>query len=193
MIRRPPRSTLFPYTTLFRSARDTRSINSTVSVCTSARFVLTTGLRLFKNESVTYRVETAISICRNHRLARRFYGRWPFWRQRVRHDRGVWTGPSTWTIPAAAACKAAVRFGLRLRRSGSHGILHRPARSIHTRSATRSFCRRWFQDKNHHHRFAPLFFRSGRVDQLRTQFETTAHDPPLPVLVIVHHPKTKGT
>src|SRR3712207_9102909 len=30
MIRRPPRSTLFPYTTLFRSARDGRGVGDTV-------------------------------------------------------------------------------------------------------------------------------------------------------------------
>src|SRR3712207_7886887 len=29
MIRRPPRSTLFPYTTLFRSAEETRELNQT--------------------------------------------------------------------------------------------------------------------------------------------------------------------
>src|SRR2546430_4313174 len=37
MIRRPPRSTLFPYTTLFRSARPSNSTNSGNGVNFSAR------------------------------------------------------------------------------------------------------------------------------------------------------------
>src|SRR3712207_7888378 len=36
MIRRPPRSTLFPYTTLFRSARSTCAPASAVSGCPAA-------------------------------------------------------------------------------------------------------------------------------------------------------------
>src|SRR3989442_8882144 len=46
MIRRPPRSTLFPYTTLFRSARD--NISGTVTVLEAARAfaaVVRQGLR----------------------------------------------------------------------------------------------------------------------------------------------------
>src|SRR2546430_9122962 len=35
MIRRPPRSTLFPYTTLFRSARDATSASMRISTATS--------------------------------------------------------------------------------------------------------------------------------------------------------------
>src|SRR2546423_2918070 len=33
MIRRPPRSTLFPYTTLFRSSRSSRTKRSTITSC----------------------------------------------------------------------------------------------------------------------------------------------------------------
>src|SRR5437870_7316313 len=37
MIRRPPRSTLFPYTTLFRSRRGTTCSTATCSSCDSSR------------------------------------------------------------------------------------------------------------------------------------------------------------
>src|SRR5256885_11842170 len=37
MIRRPPRSTLFPYTTLFRSATDTRAARATSLMVTMGR------------------------------------------------------------------------------------------------------------------------------------------------------------
>src|SRR2546425_7674155 len=37
MIRRPPRSTLFPYTTLFRSRRQTSSVKSCLSPITPSR------------------------------------------------------------------------------------------------------------------------------------------------------------
>src|SRR5260370_16210652 len=40
MIRRPPRSTLFPYTTLFRSQRE---LNVVVGVCVVARFLKRSG------------------------------------------------------------------------------------------------------------------------------------------------------
>src|SRR5690349_22569122 len=36
MIRRPPRSTLFPYTTLFRSPRSARSATASTSTCDPA-------------------------------------------------------------------------------------------------------------------------------------------------------------
>src|SRR5437899_8107070 len=41
MLRRPPRSPLFPYTTLFRSAARTRRVGS---VCTGAMFLARAGL-----------------------------------------------------------------------------------------------------------------------------------------------------
>src|SRR5260370_14938510 len=39
MIRRPPRSTLFPYTTLFRSYKVQRTINASLNAATSTRAV----------------------------------------------------------------------------------------------------------------------------------------------------------
>src|SRR2546430_7702324 len=42
MIRRPPRSTLFPYTTLFRSLRESGSSEDSVQLATARRLVCTT-------------------------------------------------------------------------------------------------------------------------------------------------------
>src|SRR5438445_5791730 len=50
MIRRPPRSTLFPYTTLFRSASKARSTSRRSTISASTR---TLSVRL--RNSVTYR------------------------------------------------------------------------------------------------------------------------------------------
>src|SRR3989449_4946401 len=43
MIRRPPRSTLFPYTTLFRSERDKEDIAKTVMAKAGAKLILPRG------------------------------------------------------------------------------------------------------------------------------------------------------
>src|SRR3989442_8463673 len=57
MIRRPPRSTLFPYTTLFRSATARRSSSSTTEPCgkvptrTSARYSTGSGRALISTRS----------------------------------------------------------------------------------------------------------------------------------------------
>src|SRR3712207_8426258 len=52
MIRRPPRSTLFPYTTLFRSAkaRDVRLLPWPVTLSRSQHWAYETCLRLFGRE-----------------------------------------------------------------------------------------------------------------------------------------------
>src|SRR3712207_7110228 len=53
MIRRPPRSTLFPYTTLFRSARELPSVNRDCRLTAAyeeARHVVLPGRRLVRRQ-----------------------------------------------------------------------------------------------------------------------------------------------
>src|SRR5260370_13689771 len=50
MIRRPPRSTLFPYTTLFRSSRSSESEVSPLSFSSSARLVIWVPRRSSESE-----------------------------------------------------------------------------------------------------------------------------------------------
>src|SRR5256885_13225253 len=59
MIRRPPRSTLFPYTTLFRSKRQTKA-----QVCASTQFPFLWGLncRQADQSSSGRRVQLAYSL-----------------------------------------------------------------------------------------------------------------------------------
>src|SRR4029078_13736301 len=60
MIRRPPRSTLFPYTTLFRSSH-------TISGCTGSRSRCSTGLgfRSYRSEEHTSELQSlAYLVCR---------------------------------------------------------------------------------------------------------------------------------
>src|SRR5260370_32222825 len=60
MIRRPPRSTLFPYTTLFRSIHFTRSLLSSASRCSSF------ASNLAKLSSLTSRSEEHTSELQSH-------------------------------------------------------------------------------------------------------------------------------
>src|SRR3712207_7033743 len=56
MIRRPPRSTLFPYTTLFRSGQQTSSyVTSYVSMAFNSQFCSASEYYKYKITSVEYR------------------------------------------------------------------------------------------------------------------------------------------
>src|SRR2546425_12177428 len=55
MIRRPPRSTLFPYTTLFRSKRRIRSISSTRQITKTMEMVATSRLKKAQDRVVAAR------------------------------------------------------------------------------------------------------------------------------------------
>src|SRR5216684_4880435 len=59
MIRRPPRSTLFPYTTLFRSDRDERAVFARRIAVDQTRNHLFAGTRLAANEHVRLTVSDA--------------------------------------------------------------------------------------------------------------------------------------
>src|SRR2546427_8606241 len=58
MIRRPPRSTLFPYTTLFRSLRISTSSSSTGPLCTGCRWA---RLRPVESAAITDRKSTRLN------------------------------------------------------------------------------------------------------------------------------------
>src|SRR5437588_9004628 len=59
MIRRPPRSTLFPYTTLFRSPRSTRTCTSS-GIRTSNREIKRSGSRKFTGRSEAQKPDNSV-------------------------------------------------------------------------------------------------------------------------------------
>src|SRR3989449_8040132 len=67
MIRRPPRSTLFPYTTLFRSRRagDRAGAGGLVTQWTSARVAEALGVRAPRSEEHTSELQSRLHlVCR---------------------------------------------------------------------------------------------------------------------------------
>src|SRR2546425_10725422 len=65
MIRRPPRSTLFPYTTLFRSARRRRSTSATWARFISSSRSATATRPSFRSEEHTSELQSlAYLVCR---------------------------------------------------------------------------------------------------------------------------------
>src|SRR5438034_6958538 len=66
MIRRPPRSTLFPYTTLFRSLRVPPSASSTaLQSAASARVDPSSGTRILRSEEHTSELQSHSDlVCR---------------------------------------------------------------------------------------------------------------------------------
>jgi len=59
MIRRPPRSTLFPYTTLFRSLKPNMFATVTLLGAKQTRIILPTSALLMNNDRTTVFVATA--------------------------------------------------------------------------------------------------------------------------------------
>src|SRR5260370_32398201 len=67
MIRRPPRSTLFPYTTLFRSTTATRSEWATISILVTAMAFARrcSGRRIIRSEEHTSELQSHLNlVCR---------------------------------------------------------------------------------------------------------------------------------
>src|SRR2546425_1968169 len=62
MIRRPPRSTLFPYTTLFRSHRGIRMKHGRVSIAAASLAALVVGIR--SEEHTSELQSLAYLVCR---------------------------------------------------------------------------------------------------------------------------------
>src|SRR2546428_6631529 len=65
MIRRPPRSTLFPYTTLFRSRREEEGEDPRVHVSDSPRDYSEAGPRIIRSEEHTSELQSRSDlVCR---------------------------------------------------------------------------------------------------------------------------------
>src|SRR5229473_3945503 len=78
MIRRPPRSTLFPYTTLFRSCRSSRSAYVSVSLAMAALPRLHSAIRVPRN---VMRITAGIGARSDARSITR-----PYWARRTLRD-----------------------------------------------------------------------------------------------------------
>src|SRR5260370_22202690 len=65
MIRRPPRSTLFPYTTLFRSMSETDLLRAFCEKCTASELPITRALDRKRSEEHTSELQSHLNIvCR---------------------------------------------------------------------------------------------------------------------------------
>src|SRR5258707_10684718 len=97
MIRRPPRSTLFPYTTLFRSIRTTSSIRGSISIFVSSAPTKTASRRRYKrSEEHTSELQSRqYLVCRlllekkKKLIKRKSYHKTPY--QRYMYQRSRWS------------------------------------------------------------------------------------------------------
>src|SRR5260370_13528170 len=65
MIRRPPRSTLFPYTTLFRSSTPAATSNSSAPNCAACRFPAGSSAPKKRSEEHTSELQSHLNlVCR---------------------------------------------------------------------------------------------------------------------------------
>src|SRR2546428_9163310 len=70
MIRRPPRSTLFPYTTLFRSNSRERSVINTILHELNPLFTINVTMRDIKSKNVYSRVNSKATTRSEERFSR---------------------------------------------------------------------------------------------------------------------------
>src|SRR5260370_15332208 len=101
MIRRPPRSTLFPYTTLFRSERKTRS-GLRVSAAGVPCLTLTAAEEARRSEEHTSELQSHLNLVCRLLLEKKKKCKSRRWRTRKRRSRAKTTIPTELGAPPRA-------------------------------------------------------------------------------------------